>query len=50
VKYNGNSGFLHCAAHDETVNRFGRNDDFTIRKNEGNNNIRAQEEQRPGQV
>jgi hypothetical protein len=22
------SGFLHCAAHDETVSDFGRNDDF----------------------
>jgi hypothetical protein len=30
TKYKGNSGFLHCAAHDETVNSFGRNDDLTV--------------------
>jgi hypothetical protein len=26
------SGFLHCAAHGETVSRFGRNDDFFVGK------------------
>jgi hypothetical protein len=29
-KNEGNSRFLHCAPHDETVRRFGRNDDFGV--------------------
>jgi hypothetical protein len=31
AKCHGNSRFLHCAAHDETVSSFGRNDDFKVR-------------------
>jgi len=30
------SEFLHCAVHGETVNRFGRNDDFVAVVAEGN--------------
>ncbi|WP_433965762.1 hypothetical protein [Tunturiibacter gelidiferens] len=28
-------GSLHCAVHDETVNSFGRDDDFGVREEEG---------------
>src|SRR5882762_6925495 len=37
-----NSGFLHCAAHDEAVSSCGRNDDFQVGgNNKDNSNIRG---------
>jgi hypothetical protein len=37
-------GFLHCAAHDETVSVSGRNDDFIVGLEEGKDNNRSPSE------
>jgi hypothetical protein len=40
-----NAGFLHCAAHDETVSSFGRNDDlfFSVKKSIAENETLGRE-------
>jgi hypothetical protein len=40
------SRFLHCATHDETVSRFGRNDGFLVGVKEDDGKARATAKQR----